>query len=90
MDKLKLSLVNPSQAYDKTNASKLWLQCFAPVIKSEITIYFFIPDGFFHGLPIEALVDEKGAYIVESLKIQYGHSSQMLLNDEHNYDYHQN
>lgn len=90
VDKLKLSLVNPSQAYDKANASKLWLQCFAPVIKSEITnLLVFIPDGFFHGLPIEALVDEKGAYIVESLKIQYGHSSQMLLNDEHNYDYHQ-
>ena len=49
----------------------------------------FIPDGFFPWAAIEALVDEKGAYIVESLKIQYGHSSQMVLNDEHNFDYHQ-
>lgn len=87
---LKMSLVNPGQPYDKATARRLWVQCFAPVVKQEATnLLVFIPDGFFHGLPLEALVDEKGAFIVESLKIQYGHSSQMLLVKESNITYKQ-
>lgn len=88
VSKVKVSLESPDKAYDKISAAKLWSRCFGSMLKDQrFRKLVFIPDVVFHGLPLEALVDEKGRYIVENLTIQYSNSAQMLMPQKEDRDF---
>lgn len=79
LSNVKTSLLNPTVPYDSKSAAKLWSTCFAQMIFPEDDrVLVFIPDGILHGLPIEALIDKDGNYIVEKFQVQYGHSSEIM------------
>lgn len=78
--KVKVSLESPEKPYDKGSAYLLWSRYFEKIIKGRsIQKLVFIPDAFLHGLPLEALTDKNGKYLVEQLTIQYCNSSQMII-----------
>ncbi len=80
--KLKKSFISPSEAYDNIAAKALYESLIKTPILNDVHIskISIIPDGNFHGLPVEALIDEKNKYLVEKYAFGYAYVSSMLFN----------
>lgn len=86
LDSFKVSLHNtsPEQRYSGAAVSSaLYKSLMAPLEPklSNIERLIIIPDDELNYLPFEALVDEKGRYLIEKFSIQYQYSTALLGKD---------
>ena len=78
---LRTALRNPSSADVKSRGSALYQAVMAPLrgAVGNATHLVISPDGAFNLVPFEALVDERGAYLIELYETSYVTSGRDLL-----------
>ena len=87
VNEVKKQCTNTSTKYDKHLAHELFLNLFewisAPQFE-ELKSLYIIPDGVFHGLAFEALIDGKGRFLVEKYDITYAYEASMVFANNKN------
>jgi CHAT domain-containing protein len=90
---LKMLLISPFKNYEVEPAQHLYSKLFddwPSDLMKQTQALIIIPDGLFHGLPFEALIDKNKKFIVEKWACSYAYAASMIFKPFNRHKYENN